>query len=631
MMHPCLRVTAVLLFLLAGCANREQPAPEPPVETTPPLPPPISLEEQQERQAIAASSGLMDYILDDFSIVVGIRPRSLIGSSSGKEEIKEAQEIADMLARLGLDPEKVEVCYSGSNPSEDDVLVVLRVTGSLDESKVKQNIKPQSEEQVAGESVLAIAKEKESDPDNGLCFVKNRTVLVGRLKTVKRALEQKRANAANPLRNAEKALAKASAPFWVSVSDGLAKVAMAESIIPGMDAKEFETVQSFAMTISEEAMDKELLREKQIQVAFTFERSSQAEQFAKVLEEGMEKYEKALQETRVARQEVASKGKQPPPEGDEQSTQNSSQSQLESHSTSSSAQANQKKDSDDKENIKVSGSIVRLNIVYRDGNMGPAISKAIGLARGANPVSDGVFRGSLASFHSGFSGFWNSSDSALFKGVRKVEEKPLDVLYVHYSWMCSLLPHLKHYDIYDRINFEKDWTAEGNFELTFFRIPEFLNPAARRDRWQGYPFHGMALTHFVGMAGVESGLNELAATYPREDPRAGIFGYDRILRSDEVTDGLNQTILMIGAEGVAGPWVQAGGSTIRGARKPHFDEFTGFHSAGAPDGGTYVLMADGSMRFISKDIDPKVFEAMCTAHGGEQVDLSATLNLPTEE
>jgi len=37
------------------------------------------------------------------------------------------------------------------------------------------------------------------------------------------------------------------------------------------------------------------------------------------------------------------------------------------------------------------------------------------------------------------------------------------------------------------------------------------------------------------------------------------------------------------------------------------------------------MMADGSSRIISADIDPEVFKAMCTIQGGETIDLPKTV------
>src|SRR5262249_59811996 len=96
----------------------------------------------------------------------------------------------------------------------------------------------------------------------------------------------------------------------------------------------------------------------------------------------------------------------------------------------------------------------------------------------------------------------------------------------------------------------------------------------------------------------------------------------------DITDGASQTIMMIGTGEVAAPWVQGGGATIRGARQPYFDSFTGFGSRGLQKAGTYVLFADGSARFVSADIKPEGFKAAFTMHGAEQFDM---LELVTQE
>ena len=80
--------------------------------------------------------------------------------------------------------------------------------------------------------------------------------------------------------------------------------------------------------------------------------------------------------------------------------------------------------------------------------------------------------------------------------------------------------------------------------------------------------------------------------------------------------------MMVGAGELASPWIQGGGATVRGAREPYFDKLTGFGTRGKSGSGSVVMMADGSTRFLSGDIDPDVFRAMCTIHGGESVDSS---------
>ena len=153
------------------------------------------------------------------------------------------------------------------------------------------------------------------------------------------------------------------------------------------------------------------------------------------------------------------------------------------------------------------------------------------------------------------------------------------------------------------------------------QISALIDPAEKVATFQGYPFHDAALTHFVGMSGIEDERGVVAAKLSRGDPRAGVFGYENVATADEITDGQSHTIMLIGAGNLAGPWMAAGGSTIRGAREPYFDSITGFGSASMPRGGALAVMADGSVRGISADIDPRVFAAMCTIHGHETVDL----------
>ncbi|HVA49707.1 MAG TPA: DUF1559 domain-containing protein [Pirellulales bacterium] len=208
-------------------------------------------------------------------------------------------------------------------------------------------------------------------------------------------------------------------------------------------------------------------------------------------------------------------------------------------------------------------------------------------------------------------------------GVKRFQEKSV---VAGYSWMIDLLPYLGHSDLYNRFDFNKGWHEEANIELTCQVIPAFIDPSNPNRNMQiigAKDVIGPAFTHYVGMAGVEDSRNRVAASLPRSDPRAGIFGYDQIARPEEITDGAGNTLMLVNAGKIVGPWASGGGATVRGARAPYFDPITGFGPAGDPGGGAVVALADGSVRRISKDIDPAVFRALCTIHGGETVDLPA--------
>jgi hypothetical protein len=191
-----------------------------------------------------------------------------------------------------------------------------------------------------------------------------------------------------------------------------------------------------------------------------------------------------------------------------------------------------------------------------------------------------------------------------------------------WSWMTDLLPHLGHQAEFDKIDFTKSWAHQEKSSLPLLEIPAFLSPGDTRTKWEGYPFEGLAMTHFVGMAGAGDSRTVSVPEIPRTDPAAGIFGYHEIMKWDDITDGTSQTIAVIGAGSLVGPWICGGGATVRGAHQPYFDKDRGFGSRGLDQPGTYVLLADGSVRVLPPDIDPKVFRAMCTGHGGDTVDVS---------
>jgi hypothetical protein len=214
---------------------------------------------------------------------------------------------------------------------------------------------------------------------------------------------------------------------------------------------------------------------------------------------------------------------------------------------------------------------------------------------------------------------WFEQPGDKLTGLRRVgtSETPN----THFSWLTGLLPYLDHGPVYDKIDFKQPVESKGNLQAGATQIPAFLNPLDDRQRWKGYPFDGLALTHFAGMSGVEDARNVVAAKLPRSDPRAGVFGYDEVARPAQITDGLSQTIMMVGAGVLTNPWLFGGGGTIRGAREPLFDKTSGLGMKGLSGGGTIVVMADGSVRHVTEKVDPRVFKAMSTIHGADSVDL----------
>jgi hypothetical protein len=97
---------------------------------------------------------------------------------------------------------------------------------------------------------------------------------------------------------------------------------------------------------------------------------------------------------------------------------------------------------------------------------------------------------------------------------------------------------------------------------------------------------------------------------------ARVLGADRPMRPQDITDGLSHTIMAGEVKENFRPW----GDPVNW-RDPALglqtspDGFAGPWSSGI----TQFSMMDGSVRIISKDIDPAVLRALATPNGGEPV------------
>ena len=178
------------------------------------------------------------------------------------------------------------------------------------------------------------------------------------------------------------------------------------------------------------------------------------------------------------------------------------------------------------------------------------------------------------------------------------------------SWLAELAQETAPASV-PKPRWEQAW--KGTAQEGFIRrsLPEFLNP--QLDQLvsdDGYP-----ATHFVGVSGVGADAAHLSVDHPR----AGIFGDDRKTRRADVKDGLSNTILLAGVEKHFGAWAAAGPATYRPfTRAPYVHGPDGF-GTGQPN-SMLVLMADGSVRTISRDTDPKVVRRLAAMADGLTLD-----------
>jgi len=195
------------------------------------------------------------------------------------------------------------------------------------------------------------------------------------------------------------------------------------------------------------------------------------------------------------------------------------------------------------------------------------------------------------------------------------------------SWMAGLLPYLGYQEVYNDIQFKDSWRAEQNMKQGSVLIPAFLNPRYPRPTWRAHPAsvgvaRDLGATHFVGIAGV--GVD--AADWPANDPgtakKLGVFGYERRTTVKDISDGMANTAYMIQVPPThQRPWIAGGGATVTGIPETRsVQPFVSTQANGKR--GTYLLMCDGSVRFVKDDVSDEVFQAMCTIKGGETVDLN---------
>ncbi len=168
------------------------------------------------------------------------------------------------------------------------------------------------------------------------------------------------------------------------------------------------------------------------------------------------------------------------------------------------------------------------------------------------------------------------------------------------SWVVGMLPSLGRSDLTEAIHTaatdgeDRPWNDPANRQaigsvIVGLVTPDLASSGTLRDA------SGAGLTGYVGVAG--TGPNSPTLPEDSKDPARGYFGYHRIARPAEVTDGLSSTAMLMEVKSNRGPWAQNGPSTVR-----PIESFE----------GGLVLMADGSVRSLGASTDPGLLRAMST-------------------
>ncbi|TWT63358.1 hypothetical protein [Rubinisphaera italica] len=177
------------------------------------------------------------------------------------------------------------------------------------------------------------------------------------------------------------------------------------------------------------------------------------------------------------------------------------------------------------------------------------------------------------------------------------------------SWLAGLDPELEAGSKYSP-NWNVDWHSPVNDRFVRRSRSDLQNPELKTvvgsDR---YP-----ATHIVGI----SGVGDDAAELPKDDPRAGIFGWNRVTRTEDVKDGLSNTWLASGITERFSSWANASQSIRPVTSEPYINGPDGFGMGSSER--MPILMADGSVRAMNDKTAPTIFRRLAAMADGLPLD-----------
>jgi prepilin-type N-terminal cleavage/methylation domain-containing protein len=200
-----------------------------------------------------------------------------------------------------------------------------------------------------------------------------------------------------------------------------------------------------------------------------------------------------------------------------------------------------------------------------------------------------------------------------------------------WGWAAKLLPHVEQGPLYDQINPSLSLLDPFHTTVIKTHLPVYRCPSDQgNDVWtindaSGNPLATLAVANYVGAFGTLELDDCVGQPLPFQCVGDGAMYHNSRLNSAKIPDGLSST-LFVGEHktkdslGWYSTWsgVAAGGEDayVRilavGDHTPnhpesHFDDFSSHHV-----GGAHFVLGDGSVRFVSENIDIGLFQALLT-------------------
>ncbi|MDA1164252.1 MAG: DUF1559 domain-containing protein [Planctomycetota bacterium] len=177
------------------------------------------------------------------------------------------------------------------------------------------------------------------------------------------------------------------------------------------------------------------------------------------------------------------------------------------------------------------------------------------------------------------------------------------------SWRINVAPYIDGNSIVDEYDQTQTWDAKENEHLAKRQIPVYMCPS-RSKPLEGTDEQGRFLTDYTMLTGPATFSGNLAPRTPQQ-----------------FTDGTSNTLAIVEAAGLNIVWTEPRDAEV--GKQPLGINLKGageFDSPGLMSswhvGGAHAAFADGSVRFLSQDIDPSVLKALTTVDGDEQLPQS---------
>ena len=215
---------------------------------------------------------------------------------------------------------------------------------------------------------------------------------------------------------------------------------------------------------------------------------------------------------------------------------------------------------------------------------------------------------------------------------------------------AHLLPYLEEQSIHDQIVFDDQWNSMQ--PMRFEVVPVFVCPnwphAATYPTARITQMYG-AVTTYQGNGGIminERGIKITPSPDHGPMPHTGLFGWGFGRKLSEVTDGLSHTFAILeythldrtGDEYSQPPgnvrgWIMGGNNAYAGFgfkvlshspnspldRRADDVKFNHLPMSSFHPGGINSLLADGSVDFLTDDVNFDVYQAMATVDRGEVI------------